>query len=164
MNRFRLCVDNESLVRVEGRLSNSPALTEDMKHPLILPSECALTRLEVLQYHVDSCHVGVQHTLLSTRKKFWIVNGNAAGKRYLSQRGRCSLEKTKPVRQLIADLPVERTTAGHKAFAVCGLDYFGHVIMQRGEALKKHGVCCSRSCLRDLFTWELSPLSQLRTS
>ena len=81
----------------------------------------------VLQYHVDSCHVGVQHTLLSTRKKFWIVNGNAAVKRYLSQCGRCSLEKAKPVRQLMADLPVERTTAGHKAFAVCGLDYFGHV-------------------------------------
>ena len=59
LNRFRPCVDNEGLVRVEGRLSNSPELTEDMKHPLILPSECALTRLVVLQYHVDSCHIGV---------------------------------------------------------------------------------------------------------
>ena len=61
LNRFRPCVDNEGLVRAEGRLSNSPELTEDMKHFLILPSECALTRLVVLQYHVDSCHVGVQH-------------------------------------------------------------------------------------------------------
>ena len=74
----------EGLVRVEGRLSNSSELTEDMKLPLILPSECAQTRLVVLQYHVDSCHVGVQLTLLSTWKKFWIVNGNAAVKCYLS--------------------------------------------------------------------------------
>ena len=66
LNRFRPCVDNESLIRVEGQSSNSPEVTEDIKLPLILPPECALTRLEVLQYHVDSCHVGVQHNLLST--------------------------------------------------------------------------------------------------
>ena len=113
LNRFWPCVDNEGLVCVECRLSNSPELTEDMKHSLILPSECALTRLVVLQYYVDSCHGGVQLTLLSTRKKFLCVNGNAAVKRYSSQCGRCSLEKVKPVRQLMADLSVERTTAGH---------------------------------------------------
>ena len=137
LNRFRPCVDNEGLVRVEGRLSNSPELTEDMKHPLILPSECALTRLVVLQYRVNSYHLGVQHTLLSTRKKLLIINGNAAVKRYLSLCGRCSLVKAKPVRQLMADLPVERTTAGHKAFAVCGLDYFGHVKYVEGRSTKK---------------------------
>ena len=108
-----------------------------MKHPLILPFECALTRLVVLQHHVGSRHVGVQHTLLSTRKKFWIVNGNAAVKRYLSQCRRCLLEKAKPVRQLMADLPVERTAAGHKAFAVCGLDYLGHVNYVEGRSTKK---------------------------
>ena len=82
-------------------------------------------------------HVGVQHTLLSTQKKFWIVNGNATVKRYLSQCGRGALEKAKPVRQLMADLPVERTTACHKAFAVCGLDYFGHVNYVEGRSTKK---------------------------
>ena len=55
----------------------------------------------------------------------------------MSQCGRCSLEKAKPVRQLTADLPVERTTAGHKAFAVCGLDYFGHVNYVEGRSTKK---------------------------
>ena len=48
LNRFRPCIDNDGLDRVEGRLSNSPELTEDIKHPLILPSECAQTRLVVL--------------------------------------------------------------------------------------------------------------------
>ena len=141
LNRFRPCVDNEGLVRVEAiRLSNSPELTEDMKHPLILSSECVLTRLVVLQYHVDSSHVGVQQTLLTTRKKFLIINGNAAVKRYLSQCGRCSLDKVKPVRQLMADLPVERTTAGHLRLlrcAVCGLDCFGQVNCVEGRSTKK---------------------------
>ena len=70
LNKFRPCVDKEGLLRIEGRLHNSPELTEDMKHPIILPSRGALTRLVVLQFHEDNFHVGVQHTLLSTRKKF----------------------------------------------------------------------------------------------
>ena len=37
----------------------------------------------------------------------------------------------------MADLPVKRTTAGHKAFAVCGLDYFGHVNYVEGRSTKK---------------------------
>ena len=56
LNRFRPCVDKEGPVHNEGRLSNSPEVTEDMKLPLILPSEGALTRLVVLKYHVDGCH------------------------------------------------------------------------------------------------------------
>ena len=99
LNKFRLCVEKESLLRIEGRLSNSRDMTEDMKHPLILPSRGALTRLVVLQYHEDNFHVGVQYALLSTRKRFWIVNGHASVKRYINQCGKCALDKVKPIRQ-----------------------------------------------------------------
>ena len=118
-------------------MHNSPELTEDMKHPIILPSRGALTRLVVLQFHEDNFHVGVQHTLLSTRKKFWIVNGNASVKRYLSECGNCALDKAKPVRQLMADLPAARTAASHKVFAICGLDYFGPVNYVEGRSTRK---------------------------
>ena len=37
----------------------------------------------------------------------------------------------------MADLPVERTTAGHKAFAVSNLDYFGQVNYIKGQSTKK---------------------------
>ena len=65
LNKFRPCVEKEGLLRIEGRLSNSRDMTEDMKHPLVLPSRGALTRLVVLQYHEDNFHVGVQYTVLS---------------------------------------------------------------------------------------------------
>ena len=83
LNRFCPCVDKEGLLRIEGRLSNSPGLTEEMKHPLILSSRSALTRLVVLQYHEDNFHVNVQHTLLSTRKRFWFVNEHASVEHFL---------------------------------------------------------------------------------
>ena len=108
-----------------------------MKHPLIIPSRCAFTRLVVLKYHTDNLHVGVQHTLLSTRKKFWIVNGHTSVKHYLNQCGRCALEKAKPVRQLMADLPADRISVSHKPFAVCGLDYFVHINYVEGRSTKK---------------------------
>ena len=112
-NKFRPCVDKEGLLRIEGRLSNSPDLTEDMKHLLILPSRSALTRLVVLQYHEDNFHAGVQHTLLSTRKRYWIVNGHASVKHYINQCGKCVLDKANPIRQLMADLPVSRSSTVH---------------------------------------------------
>ena len=137
LNKFRSCVDKEGLLRMEGRLSNSPDLTEDMKHPLILPSRSALTRLVVLQYHEDNFHVGVQNILLSTRKRFWIVNGHASVKHYIIQCAKCTLDKAKPIRQLMADLPVCRTSTCHKAFKICGLDYFGPVSYVVGRSTRK---------------------------
>ena len=108
-----------------------------MKHPLIIPSRCTFTCLVVLKYHTDNLHVGVQHSLLSTRKKFWIVNGHASVKHYLNQCGQCAVEKAKPVRQLMANLPADRISVSHKPFAVCGLDYFAHINYVEGRSTKK---------------------------
>ena len=139
LNKFRPCVDSKGFLRIEGRSANSPELSEDMKHPLFLPCKCSLTRLVVLQSHVENSHVGVQHTLVNTRKQFWIwiVNGNASVKRYLNQCGHCALHRAKPVRQLMTDLPSARTATRHKAFSVSGLDYFGHVSYVEGRSTNK---------------------------
>ena len=135
-------------MRIEGRWSESSELTDDIKHPLVLPSKCAFTRLVVLKHHIDSVHVGVHHTILSNRKKFCVVNGHVSEKHYLNQCGRCSLEKAKPVIQLMADLLADRISVSHKPFAVCGLDYFDHINMLKVEAQKKPRA----SCLRE---WDL---------
>ena len=118
-------------------MSKSSELTDEMKHLLIIPFWCAFTRLVVLKYHTDNLHVGVQHTCLSTRKKFWIVNGHASVKHYLNQCGRCALEKAKTVRQLMADLTADRISVFYKPFTVCGLDYFGHINYVEGRSTKK---------------------------
>ena len=130
-------MDSEGFLRVEGRLSNSPELTEKMKHSLIFPCRSAQTRLVVLQYHVNSCHVEVKHTLFCTRRKFWIVIGHASVKRYISKRGRCSLKKARSVGQLMADMPVVRTSACHKAFAISDGDYLGCIDNVEGRSTRK---------------------------
>ena len=49
------CVEVNSMLRIGGRLKNAE-LPLDTRHPLIFPSEHALTRLIVLHEHVEASH------------------------------------------------------------------------------------------------------------
>ena len=137
LKKFRPCVDRCGLLRIEGRLSNAHELSFDAKHPLVLPSRNPLTRLVVLFYHQKDEHCGVQHTLLLTRQKFWIVNGNASVKAYLRECGVCSIKKAKPIVTLMSDLPISRTTAHNKPFFESGLDHLGPLTFVEGRSHRK---------------------------
>ena len=137
LKKFRLCLDDKGALRIEGRLNSSPDIAFDAKHPLILPSRHSLTKLVILWYHHGNCHSGVQHTLLSTRQKFWITNGDASVRRYVNECGVCMIKKAQPVRQLMSDLPQSRITANKKPFFYCGLDYFGPMTFVEGRSHRK---------------------------
>ena len=51
------------MLRVEGRLENTE-LPIDTKHPFILPSRHALTRLIILNEHSQAGHAGPAYTLM----------------------------------------------------------------------------------------------------
>ena len=73
LRNLRPSVDASYLLRVGGRLENAELLL-DTKHPLILPSRHPLTRLIVIQEHVEAGHAGPSYTLMRTRQRFWIVH------------------------------------------------------------------------------------------
>ena len=116
LKKFRPCLDDKGALRIEGRLSSSSDIAFDAKHPLILPARHSLTKLVILWYHNLNCHSGVQHTLLSTRQKFWLANGNASVRKYINECGVCMIKKAQPVRQLMSDLPQSRITAKKSLF------------------------------------------------
>ena len=116
LKRYRPCVDKKGALRVEGRLDRSPDISFEAKHPLILSSRHFLTRLVILYYHYRNWHSGIQHTLLSSRQKFWITNGRASVRRYLRECSVCAINKARPIRQLMSDLPPSRTSAYKKHF------------------------------------------------
>ena len=62
------------LLRVGGRLSHS-LLEEDAKHPVILPAGCHFTKLIIRDAHQSTLHGGVQLTLATLRRQYWIVKG-----------------------------------------------------------------------------------------
>ena len=75
-----------------------------------------LPRLLNLYYHNHNWHSGIQHTLLSSRQKFWITNGRASVRRYLRKCSVCAINKARPIRQLMSDLPPSRISAYKKHF------------------------------------------------
>ena len=89
LKRYRPYVVKKGALRIEGRLDRSPDISFEAKHPLILPSRHCLTRLVILYYHNCNWHSGIQHTLLSSRQKFWITNGRASVSRYLRKCSVC---------------------------------------------------------------------------
>ena len=127
LRNLRPWVDASYLLRVEGRLENAK-LPLDTKHPFILPSRHSLTRLIVIQEHVEAGHAGhagPSYTLMRTRQRFWIVHGISSVKRYLGDCGMYALCKATPVRQLMADLPACRVTPTNKPFKFCAADDLG---------------------------------------
>ena len=133
LRNLRPCLGPDSILRVEGRLENAD-LPTDTKHPIILPSRHALTRLVVLYEHSDAGHAGPSYTLMKTRQRFWIIHGISSVKRYLADCAKCSLKKAKPIRQLMADLPSFRVTAVNKPFKFCGTDYFGPILFKQNRS------------------------------
>ena len=57
----------EGLLRVGGHLSCADDLSEETKHPVILPRKCHVTNLIIQQLHERLAHVGRGHTLAKLR-------------------------------------------------------------------------------------------------
>ena len=65
------------------------------------------------------------------------MNDYTSIKRYISECGLCSLEMTKPLWRLMANLPAARSYSCQKAFAISGLDYFRHINYVESRGSKK---------------------------
>ena len=124
LRNLRSCADANSMLRIDGRLENAE-LPLDTRHPMILSSKHALTRLIVLYEHVEAGHGGPFCTLMQTRQQFWIIDGISSVKSILSKCSKCARWKATPIGQFMADLPACRVTATYKPFKFCGIDYFG---------------------------------------
>ena len=126
----------DGTLRIEERLGEAD-LPTDAKHPVILPSRHPLTRLVILNCHQESAHAGIQYTLMLTRQKYWIIKGLSSVRHYLNQCNACNLQKARPVRQLMVDLPASRLAAHNKPFFNTGCDYFGPVPHKEGRSKRK---------------------------
>ena len=62
----------DGILRVGGRLSNAD-ISEDSKHPIILPRKSHVTTLIIRHAHEQLGHVGRGHVLSRLREKYWIV-------------------------------------------------------------------------------------------
>ena len=132
-------IDEQGLLRVGGRVGNSK-LVYDAKHPIIMHPENEVSKLIMLKAHLEHKHAGVNYVLAQIKQQYWIIHGREALKKVRSKCERCNRDYAKPMVQIMAELPKERTTPC-PPFERISLDFFGPVTVaiSRNKTDKRYG-------------------------
>ena len=68
-------IDNDGIMRSDGRLKNAKFLSFDVRHPVILPRKHWATRLIVKETHERGKHAfGTNQTLATLLARYWIIS------------------------------------------------------------------------------------------
>ncbi|KAG1968718.1 nek6 [Pimephales promelas] len=138
-----LCLDpflDGGLLRVGGRLKGS-SLSQELKHPIILPKDSHITKLILSHYHAQICHQGRSQTLMELRSNgFWAIGGSKLVARLIHRCVKCRKLRRPVEEQRMSELPRERCEVS-APFLFCGMDCFGPFITKRGrKECKRYGL------------------------
>lgn len=126
---------NEGLLRVGGRLKCS-TLSQELKHPIILPKDSHITKLILSHYHYQIHHQGQTQTLMELRaNRFWTIGGSKSVAKLIHKCVWCRKLRRPAEEQRMSELPVERCETS-APFTFCGMDCFGPFVVKKGR--KEH--------------------------
>ncbi|GFV47533.1 integrase catalytic domain-containing protein [Trichonephila clavipes] len=116
-------LDDSGLLRVGGRLRNSPIL-RNKKHPMIIPTNHNFTYIIINHFHILYFHTDAEATLANIRNIFRIPSARNVVRKILRTCITCRKVSAKGSQQIMADLPAARITAC-RVFSQVGIDYCG---------------------------------------
>ena len=125
------------LLVVGGRIGRSACVSEETKHPVILPRRHHVTELVLREAHESVGHEGRDHTFWRLRQKYWVVGAGPEIRKMIRSCVTCRKVNARPQRQLMADLPLERVSAETPAFSTVLLDVFGPILVRNGRVERK---------------------------
>ena len=130
----------DGLIRVGGRLQQAP-ISDNAKHPIILPKKNRVSKLIVNYYHRASGHSGVEYTLSFIQQKFWIIGARSSVRDVTKTCFDCRKRQAPALQQKMASLPENRVTPSKPPFTSVGVDCFGNFTVCRGRTTaKRYGV------------------------
>ncbi|XP_065370843.1 uncharacterized protein LOC135962859 [Calliphora vicina] len=137
-------LDNEGVMRLNGRLAKSPSLVYTERHPILLPYSCRFTLLLTEFVHMISIHGGNQLMLRILRIEYWVPRLRTLVRAVVNRCKRCILDRKRTCTQIMAALPPERTQIS-RPFTTTGVDFAGPFDMKNlsgrsGQILKAY-VC-----------------------
>ena len=121
-------LDNDNLLRVGGRLAYAN-VTQETKHPIILPKDHKFTLLLVKHAHETNMHMGTDWVHHHLRQKFWIISSRQLIKATLKRCLVCDKLQGKRGEQQMAQLPVPRVQQ-QVPFSHVGVDYTGNLYLR----------------------------------
>ena len=135
LHKLNLFLDEEGIVRVFGRLSNS-ALNFETKHPILLHGDAYPVKLLIKQIHVRLGHLGLETVLGEVKRKFHILKGNKVIKDTIKSCVICRKVQGKVNSQIMAELPSDRVKGDDPPFFHTGTDLFGPFFVTKGRGNK----------------------------
>lgn len=124
------------LIRVGGCLRRCD-LSSDILHPIVLDPAHHLTKLLIKAYDQQLYHPGAERVFAEMRRRFWVLRGRQAVRKFQHQCPECQKWRAKPQVPKMADLPPARLRLYHPAFYSTGMDCFGPLEVKVGRRTEK---------------------------
>ncbi|MCG8045043.1 MAG: hypothetical protein N0E48_05150, partial [Candidatus Thiodiazotropha endolucinida] len=137
-------IDDDGLLRSDGRLKYAEFLSYDVQFPVILPRNSWVTKLLVKDYHEKGNHAtGTNQTLAALSTRYWILSGREVIREWEKECAECRRRKSKACQQIMAPLPSARLKTSLRAFAISAVDFGGPfiTIQGRGKRREKRYLC-----------------------
>ena len=138
LNALDPYLDVIGVLRVGGRITKAN-LADSLKNPVILPKTGHITELIIRHAHENTHHSGRGVTLNELRSNgYWIINGNAAVRRFISRCVGCRSLRGTAGEQKMTNLPTSRVEPA-PPFSYCAVDCFGPWYVKEGRReVKRH--------------------------
>ncbi|KAK7891694.1 hypothetical protein WMY93_023657 [Mugilogobius chulae] len=130
-------LDSAQLIRVGGRLRHSPHLSPDTVHPVVLDYKHPLSQLIIKDMDEKLSHPGPERVFAEVRRKFWLLQGRQAIRRFQQRCMECRKWRAQPKVPRMADLPPSRLRLHRPAFYSTGMDCFGPYLVTIGRRREK---------------------------
>ena len=141
-------LDEEGMLRCDGRLTNADCLPWDTRHPIILSRNHQTTKLIIKDSHEKSQHGGTNQVLAQLSSRYWIVSAREAIREWEKECMVCRRREVTPAKQVMAPLPGLRTQKFLRAFSQTSVDFDGPFYTKQGRGKTRHKrYLCLFTCL-----------------
>ena len=146
------CIDDDGVIRSDGRLKFADFLQYDTKFPIILPRGHWVTKLIVKNYHERGNHAaGVNFILCKLSERFWIIAAREEIREWDHECNECKRRRSKPACQIMAPLPKTRPRFSFRPFAQTAADFAGPFVHSSGtRKTRQKRWLCLFTCLETL--------------
>lgn len=141
-------LDEEGVLRCDGRLKFADCLPWETRYPIILPRNHQITKLIIKDSHEKNQHGGTNQVLAHLSSRYWIVSAREAIREWEKECFMCRRRKVSPAKQVMAPLPELRTQKSLRAFSQTSIDFAGPFYTKQGRGKTRHKrYLCLFTCL-----------------
>ncbi|XP_062707485.1 uncharacterized protein LOC134288006 [Aedes albopictus] len=139
---YQLCpvLDEQGILRVDGRIGAAPNVNMQTKFPMILPRKHKFTELLLDGYHRRYLHSNAETVVNEVRQAYYIPRLRLAVKGAAKACQWCRVYKSTPEIPRMAPLPLARMASFMRPFTYTGLDFFGPLTVKIGRSNAKRWI------------------------